>query len=145
MIRLNKNSIFSKLYIETYLVDSLPKDFCTYFWKMLIAFVIIPFTFWHMLLRRFKPVDKESLTARIILGIVINGMILVFILKPIASLQFAVTLLFFAIVVSLLIGIIYLLAKIRNKKETKKSLNNAKEAIKGFKEKYCPLITWEEE
>jgi len=145
MIRLNKNSIFFKLYIETYLVDSLPKDFCTYFWKMLIAFVIIPFTFWHMLLRRFKPVDKESLTARIILGIVINGMILVFILKPIASLQFAVTLLFFAIVVSLLIGIIYLLAKIRNKKETKKSLNNAKEAIKGFKEKYCPLITWEEE
>ena len=149
-MRLHRSKWINKFYLRFYQEDyENIKNGCDYFWTLLLALITLPISGSSFIL---KAVDRElrnssklsCLFFRLFVGFGFNFFIVIFILglitKPLAVLG----------VIGGIVGVVVLLLGIfalavwygdREKKEWE-SVTIVKEAVKSFKEKYCPKIEW---
>lgn len=169
-MKLNKNSISSKLYRWFYCTDEMPISLCPYFWKLVLAWLfLIPLSVVRLPSPVFSTHDN-TISGKIALGLLgWFGVFLIFsLLSPVAlfftsfekgfmmtTISRAISVWIIGILVLLYLGIVRLKEHISDKKRSKmkrneygriiipdKKPNIVKEFVKAKYNKYCPKIEW---
>jgi len=146
-MNLKKNSWHSALVQSTYGEGSLPQSLCPYFWKLLFAILVIPFTFIaHIvnLICRDYVVNGTPSVIFLFLTLAFSNF---YVPKGVTYFSFwwvlwgFLTLCAVVGVVALIIWLFCILEERSERKQAKKP-NILVESFKAFKGKYCPKITW---
>jgi hypothetical protein len=157
-MRLRLNSWHALFYKANY--RGLPMSLCTYFWKLVLAILLIPFTFIGLLvapIREEKSTVLNVCTTTILYLSVLAGYVigndLIEITDPtmlqylLLSLLGVGAMILAGIAVSLIVGIPALLIYFIQKKVENEKYDSEKKYVviewwRGFKGKYCPRINW---
>lgn len=143
-MEIRKNRWHAKLYNIAY--KRLDQSLCTYFWKLVLALVLLPFTFiWYLI-----PCTRnnEGLSGYIFCSLVTTFFIIIG--RTIGSdifgdFSFVSGLVGFVLTVvgsALIVGILILIAYLLHLAGETKRETLIGERFKGFKNKYCPRIEW---
>lgn len=159
-MKLNLNSWHAKLYKNSY--NGLPETLCPYFWKLLLAIVLLPITFVGYLfpfIREAKSLFLNFLATFIAAAIIVTSYGLGENFIEYCSLKdqiigfmigLGTMILVFAAITAILFVIFYLDDYLEDRKYQRRwNRNEPKkqwiivEWWKGFYGKYCPRINWE--
>lgn len=155
-MEINKNNWHAKFYYWTY--KNHPNSLCPYFWKLILAFVLLPLTFVGYLIPTFREDEDNVLSVYFAVTVLFwillgfgwetgNNMFETYHIFLSTFLGFLILLFGIAVALTVLFGIGYFFAEwlpehiYKNRREEPKT-NLIKERIKAFKGKYCPKITW---
>lgn len=138
-MRLDYNGSLHKFYRWTY-EDSCPRDLCTYFWKLVLATVSFPVTWWSY------PFKQQDYVERLVIGgiawlcMVTLGYVIG---TALSGDYFALKMLGGAVGILIGLTVFALFVALVTRNPT---LGEIKQVIserrRGFKEKYCPRIDW---
>lgn len=143
-MEIRKNTWHAKLYNIAY--KRLDQSLCTYFWKLVLALVLLPFTFiWYLIpyTRNNMGLGGYTFSSFIVFVFISVGRLLgkdVF-----GDFSFVSGLLGFVLLVVgilLIIGLLVLFVYLLNLAGETKRETLVGERLKGFKNKYCPRIEW---
>lgn len=142
-MKLNKNGLIARFY-EWSWEQGVPNDLCSYFWKLIIAAILSPFTataFW---------VSGAPIGAKAAVGVVqyaILGYLSCVVISAVHG-DWAPTVITAAVVV-LMMGIALFISLMEGTISAPEFITEIsgiiKERKRGFKDKYCPQIEWTEE
>lgn len=149
-MKINKNSFSSKIYKYVYNVEDweLPNNLCSYFWKLIGAFLIIPlFLISHLIIAVIKRrIKREDLPLGILLLyslLSLFGMVMVHFTEPTNLFYIFIEIFgitgYIILTMSIIGYVIY-----RLDKKYKGGNNIVSEYIKAKKNKMCPRIEWVE-
>lgn len=144
-MEIRKNTWHAKLYNIAY--KRLDQSLCTYFWKLVLALVLLPFTFiWYLIpgTRNNAGLGGYTFFSFIMFVFITIGRMIG--KDAFGDFSFVSGLLGFvllAVGVALLIGFVVLSAYLLHlAAESTKRESLIGERLKGFKNKYCPRIEW---
>lgn len=156
-MELNSKSWYSWYYKQFYNTKILPQSLCIFFWKILLAIVLLPFIYPVLLFRKVVGVNDFSTSFGLLLWFIgVTGctpIVTIFKIKSWYNLLWLqpLGLVISCVFTGILIVIIYIIYKsinfIYNKSNKIKIYKEPKENIvivmtKAFFGKYCPKIKW---
>jgi hypothetical protein len=153
-MNLNEKAWHARLFNVIYTRSNLPKNFCNYFWTIILLLVTMPLYFPGLLLRLPKELRIDFRGPAVTIGgFLINFYLLVcgLIANDLGktfelsfALSFVIAFLGLTIAVALIFLIAYLLGeKLPNKlKSNDNIIGMTSEYFKAKKEAYCPKIEW---
>lgn len=150
-MEIRKNTWHSKLYKIIY--NKLSDNLCEYFWKLVLAILLLPFTWVALCIPKFRKDEDMGMGSYLLVGTVVYGFFSAswgfgsdFFPNQTLILQILFGVVFFtliALLLGLIFGVCVLICYIYDKtQETPKRTNIVTERLKAFKGKYCPKITW---
>lgn len=147
-MEIRRNTWHSKLYRTMY--NDLTNNLCEYFWKLVLAILLLPFTWVALCIPKFRKDEDMGMGSYLLVGTVVYGFFSAswdlgsdFFPNQTLILQILFGVVLITLLLGLIFGAIALSCYIYDKtQETPKRTNIVTERFKAFKGKYCPKITW---
>jgi hypothetical protein len=148
-MHLSKHNLITRFYMWTYgkTEEYLPKDFCSYFWSVLFATLILPLTIWSWPIQHIKTFDLDQntdwtwagrcgvLVFAFIFGVAGYGMVLGVIIHPWIML---------GVFISAALITLGMISVVIGKGLLGEATHLLKAKTDSVKDKYCPVIEWKD-